>query len=203
MSGFGSFSQEAYQQLQEAYSNQLSRAEELEEAGVKIGKDTLGVETIGIKSPWTDRTGLWTYPDGKGEHLDVKQKQHDLLAALRDENGDIDLENMGEEEVDLSSLSDEEVDALIEQTLAKIDEEDSSDEEVDTLLKTILEDIEENSEDPVKDAAFIAEEIARLKIELAELIKDDEPEETQGEEEETESELPQENEEDPSDDEPA
>ena len=89
MSGFGSFSQEAYDQLRQAYSDQLQRAEEIEEAGVQIGQDKLGVETAPVRSDWLDKTGLWKYPDGRGERQDVEQRQQDLLAALRDENGNL------------------------------------------------------------------------------------------------------------------
>jgi hypothetical protein len=194
MSGFGSFSPEAYAKLQEAYANQLSKAEEIEEAGVKIGQDTLGVETAPIRSAWLDKTGLWKYPDGKGDYKDKKQSPEDLLAALRNEAGDVEIP---EEELDdeaaaaeLDSLSEEELNALIEDILSEDEEEgeesddeeeEMSDEELDSLIDEILRDLdtdeeetqvsveEEVEEEEVEDAISIAEKIAALKEELAAL----------------------------------
>ncbi len=136
MSGFGGFSPEAYDQLRQSYAQQLLKAEEAEAAGVTIGQDRLGLETAPLKSPWLDKTGLWQYPDGRGEHMDVQKKQLDLLAALqRDE----------EDDVDLASLSDEEIDSMIEEVLAEIDEdeveegeEEMSDEEIESLVNEVL-----------------------------------------------------------------
>lgn len=157
MSGFGSFSQEAYEQLQQAYAAQLQKAEETEEQGVKIGSDTLGVETAPVRSAWLDKTGLWQYPDGRGERQDVEQKQQDLLAALRDSEGNLPAED---EELELSDMSDEELDAMIDEVLAEIesDEEaaaadlDDEDPEFDALVRQMLEGIDEDTSDEEIDA---------------------------------------------------
>lgn len=232
MSGFGSFSPEAYEQLRQAYSDQLQRAEEVEEAGVQIGQDNLGVETAPVRSDWLDKTGLWKYPDGRGERQDVEQRQQDLLAALRDENGDLPADE-AEGEDDLDGMTDEEIEAMIDEILDDIDEgetedtdgdaesdegDELTDEEFEALLDQILAEVddelaesadlddEEEADEP--DADDIAARIAELKAELAALTEGDEedyePEETQGEEEETEPEVPENDteEEDPSDDEP-
>lgn len=139
MSGFGGFSQEAYDQLRQSYAQQLLKAEEAENAGVTIGQDRLGLETAPLRSPWLDKTGLWQYPDGRGDHLDVQKKQVDLLAALQKEDE--------EEDVDLSTMSDEEIDSLIDEVLAEIDDgedeveeddEEMSDEEIEALVNEVL-----------------------------------------------------------------
>jgi hypothetical protein len=159
MSGFGSFSQEAYEQLQQAYAAQLQKAEETEEQGVKIGSDTLGVETAPVRSAWLDKTGLWQYPDGRGERQDVEQKQQDLLAALRDSEGNLPAGD-DDEELELSDMSDEELDAMIDEVLAEIesDEEaaaadlDDEDPEFDALVQQMLEGIDEDTSDEEIDA---------------------------------------------------
>jgi hypothetical protein len=208
MSGFGQFSQEAYDQLREAYSNQLSQAEDVETAGVKIGSDTLGLETAPYKADWLDKTGLWKYPDGKGDYMDAKQSQEDLLAALRSGN-----EDEIDEDMDLSDLSDEELLALAAQMVEEEDEEeegeigDLTDEELDALLDEILaaseddeesEDEEESDDEEEEsveeedgdDAISVAEKIAALKEELASLSAnltlegDEEEAEAEDEEEE-------------------
>jgi len=159
MSGFGSFSQEAYEQLQQAYAAQLQKAEETEEQGVKIGSDTLGVETAPVRSAWLDKTGLWQYPDGRGERQDVEQKQQDLLAALRDSEGNLPADD---DELELSDMSDEELDAMIDEVLAEIDGEgeadpgddgdDDADPEFDALVQRMLEGIDEDTTDEEIDA---------------------------------------------------
>lgn len=270
MSGFGSFSQEAYDQLKEAYASQLLEAEEIEKAGVKIGQDTLGVETAPFKADWLDKTGLWKYPDGKGDYTDRKQTPEDLLAALRDGDGNVAVaaEEESDEELDLDALSDEELDAYIDEIMASIDEEEGdaddsesddeedeamSDEELDALVNSILEGVDgdteltddeidalvdryfegndEESDDEEErldedfnadgmgdmigeeddDAISIADKIAALKAELAELSAGLDVEETdESEEEPTEAVEETDSEEDPieeeevtSDDEPA
>ena len=266
MSGFGSFSQEAYDQLKEAYASQLLEAEEIEKAGVKIGQDTLGVETAPFKADWLDKTGLWKYSDGKGDYADRKQTPADLLAALRDEDGNVAVtaEEESDEELNLDALSDEELDAYIDEIMASIDEEEGdageselddegdetmSDEELDALVNSILGGIDDDAEltdekinalvdryfdgqsgdseeeeaaeeivdeasevENDDDAISIADKIAALKAELAELSAGLDVEETdEGEEEEpTETVEETDSEEDPieeeevtSDDEPA
>lgn len=223
MSGIGSFSPEAYEQLQQAYASQLARADEIEEAGVKVGADTLGVETVPIKSDWLDRTGLWKYPDGRGEHMDVKQKQQDLLAALRNEDGEVEIP-VDDEEPSLDEMTNEQVDQMIDEILADLDDSDDSDE-IDNTLDSVLTDVdidEESSDSSIDEmtdeeldayidqligeseptAEDIAIRIEELKAQLSALTESDEdtedteePEETQGEEDETESELPPEDEE--------
>lgn len=144
MSGIGSFSPEAYEQLQQAYASQLARADEIEEAGVKVGADTLGVETVPIKSDWLDRTGLWKYPDGRGEHMDVKQKQQDLLAALRNEDGEVEIP-VDDEEPSLDEMTNEQVDQMIDEILADLDDSDDSDE-IDNTLDSVLTDVDIDEE---------------------------------------------------------
>lgn len=144
MSGIGSFSPEAYEQLQQAYASQLARADEIEEAGVKVGADTLGVETVPIKSDWLDRTGLWKYPDGRGEHMDVKQKQQDLLAALRNEDGEVEIP-VDDGEPSLDEMTNEQVDQMIDEILADLDDSDDSDE-IDNTLDSVLTDVDIDEE---------------------------------------------------------
>jgi len=202
MSGFGSFSQDAYEQLKEAYAQQLFLADEAEKAGVKIGQDTLGVETAPIKSVWLDKTGLWKYPDGKGAYTDTEQKQQDLLAALRNEEGEIELPE-AEQELDLDGLSEEELDAMIDEILNEIEVEGEGEgerEENEEGEENESEAGEEVEEEPQLSAADISARIAELKAELASLSEqveeeeeeeeeeEYEPEETQGAEEETDSE---------------
>lgn len=193
MSGFGSFSPEAYAKLQEAYASELSKAEEIEEAGVKIGKDTLSVETSPVRSAWLDKTGLWKYPDGKGDYQDRKQSPEDLLAALRNEAGEVQLpeEEISEEEAaqDLDSLSKEELNQLIDEILAEDDgegeeastdeesedEEDDelgemSDEELDALINEILNDTEYDDDSEEGGQGSEEEEDVEDAISIAEKI---------------------------------
>lgn len=184
MSGFGSFSQEAYDQLREAYAQQLARAEEIEQAGVQIGSETLGVETAPVRSDWLDKTGLWKYPDGKGEYQDVEQKQQDLLAALRNEQGEI--ETSDDDQVDLSSLSDEELDAMIDEIVGELEEDDDevdeddesvigamSDEEIDALINELA--ASEEDEDDLNLEDMSDEELDSMLDEiLAEVEREEE-----------------------------
>jgi len=174
MSGFGQFSQEAYDQLREAYSNQLSQAEDVETAGVKIGSDTLGLETAPFKADWLDKTGLWKYPDGKGDYMDTKQSSEDLLAALRDESGEVSVgDEEGDDDLDITGLSDDEIDALVAKIMAEVEEED----EVET------DEEGEDEEGDKDDAISVAEKIAALKEELAALSANLTLDEGEGEEE--------------------
>lgn len=144
MSGFGSFSQEAYDQLKEAYAAQLLEAEEVENAGVKVGSDTLGVETASFKADWLDKTGLWRYPDGRGDYTDRKQTPDDLLAALRDEDGNVAVateQEESDEELNLDDLSDEELDAYIDEIMASLDEEGEEDDELEGLGVEDIDDL--------------------------------------------------------------
>ena len=228
MSGIGSFSQEAYEQLRAAYASELLRADDQENAGVTIGKDSMGVETAAINSMWLDKTGLWKYPDGKGEYQDVEQKQQDLLAVLRNDDGEVVIPSGIDDEAELDSMSDEELDALVDEVLEEIDEDEDdsdefdnlTDEEFDQLIDQILTEIEEEDDETAIEepsAEDISARIQELKAELRALTEGqeeedeeeeetediDEPEETEGEEEETESDQPEDNdEEDLSNDEP-
>ena len=220
MSGIGSFSQEAYEQLRAAYASELLRADDQENAGVTIGKDSMGVETAAINSMWLDKTGLWKYPDGKGEYQDVEQKQQDLLAVLRNDDGEVVIPSGIDDE--------EELDALVDEVLEEIDEDETDDDEFDNLtddefdrlIDQILTEIEEEDEEDTDETAIeepsaedISARIQELKAELQALTEGqeqedeeeeetEEPEETEGEEEETESDQPEDNdEEDPSNDE--
>lgn len=207
MSGIGSFSPEAYEQLQQAYASQLARADEIEEAGVKVGADTLGVETVPIKSDWLDRTGLWKYPDGRGEHMDVKQKQQDLLAALRNEDGEVEIP-VDDEEPSLDEMTNEQVDQMIDEILADLDDSDDSDE-IDNTLDSVLTDVdidEESSDSSIDEmtdeeldayidqligeseptAEDIAIRIEELKAQLSALTESDEDTEDTEEPEEPE-----------------
>ena len=195
MSGIGSFSQEAYEQLRAAYASELLRADDQENAGVTIGKDSMGVETAAINSMWLDKTGLWKYPDGKGEYQDVEQKQQDLLAVLRNDDGEVVIPSGIDDEAELDSMSDEELDALVDEVLEEIeeDEDDSdefdnlTDEEFDQLIDQILTEIEEEDEEETDETAIeepsaedISARIQELKAELQAL--------TEGQEEEDEEE---------------
>jgi len=154
MSGFGGFTPEAYQQLQEAYNQQLTEAEEIENAGVKIGNETLGVETAPFKADWLDKTGLWKYPDGKGDYMDAKQKQENLLAALQtteeDEKDDeIDFDNLSDEDIqeilDSISVEDEDGDGDGEE-----EEEEMTDGELEALVDELLSG--SDSDDELEDS---------------------------------------------------
>lgn len=142
MSGFGGFTPEAYQQLQEAYSQQLSQADEVENAGVKIGNDTLGVETVPFRADWLDKTGLWKYPDGRGDYVDARQTQENLLAALQT----IEEEVEEDEDIDFENLTDEELLETLD-TILNSDEEDEDEEELLEILDTILNSDEEDEDD--------------------------------------------------------
>lgn len=199
MSGIGSFSQEAYEQLRAAYASELLRADDQENAGVTIGKDSMGVETAAINSMWLDKTGLWKYPDGKGEYQDVEQKQQDLLAVLRNDDGEVVIPSGIDDE--------EELDALVEEALEEEDDNNEfdnlTDDEFDQLIEQILTEIEEEDEEETDETAIeepsaedISARIQELKAELQALTESqeeeediEEPEETEGEEEETESEI--------------
>jgi hypothetical protein len=230
MSGFGQFSQEAYDQLREAYADSLTQAEDVEKEGIKIGGETLGLETAPFKADWLDKTGVWQYPSGKGDYQDARQSPEDLMAALRDENGEIensssdaDIENE-EEDVDLESMTDEEFDAYINELLVEMEDDDSidpsnldeeedddidlsdlNDEELLELAQNLVED-EEASEEEEEDLISVSDKIAALKEELAALsanvtLEEDEEEST--EETDSEEDPIEEQEEVDSDDEPA
>ena len=199
MSGFGQFSQEAYDQLRQAYADSLTQAENVEKEGIKIGENTLGLETAPFKADWLDKTGVWRYPSGRGDYQDARQSPEDLMAALRDENGEIKSSSSDvgdeEEDVDLESMTDEEIDSFVDQLLAEMEAEDDqedgededenedededvdlsdlSDEELLELAKEVLADEDEEEETPdeeeEEDLISVADKIAALKEELAAL----------------------------------
>lgn len=152
MSGFGGFTPEAYQQLQEAYNQQLTEAEEIENTGVKIGKETLGVETAPFKADWLDKTGLWKYPDGKGDYMDSKQKQENLLAALQS------TEEEKDDEIDFDNLSDKEIQEILDSVSVEEggdegkdeEEEEMTDEELEALVDELLSG--SDSDDELEDS---------------------------------------------------
>jgi hypothetical protein len=173
MSGFGSFSPEAYQQLQEAYAAQLTAADESESAGVTVAGEKFSVETESAPSPWLEKTGLWQYPSGKGDHLDVQQKQQDLLAALRNEDGELVIENDQDESDDsLDGLSEDELNALIDRILSEEDEgEEEEEDEAKVEAEAEIEIEAEVDEDSEKDEELTDAQLDTL---IDELFSDDE-----------------------------
>jgi len=150
----GDFTADAYEQLRNAYANQLATQPEHELAGKEIMGQKMTVETLPVDSPWKDKIQSWTYPDGKSAYLDGKQSPEEILEVMRDsvrqhvaEKEEAEIEAQGP---DIDAMSDEEFDKFIDQILEE-PEEESEEEEIE-------EESEEESEEPTAEVEAPVEE---------------------------------------------
>ena len=123
----GDFTQDAYQQLKEAYADSLSTQDEQEQEGREVLGQRMSLETMPVDSPWRDKIKDWQYPNGKSEYLDGKQSPEEILEIMRASV----TEKMAEKEAE-EELSDDELDTLLDEILnenADEDDEDESDED--------------------------------------------------------------------------
>ena len=138
----GDFTQEAYQQLRDAYAASLSTQDEQELEGKEIFGQKMSLETLPVDSPWRDKIKDWQYPDGKSEYQDGKQTPDEILEIMRQSV----LEKKKAEEPE--ELSDEDLDALLDEILAEVDDdEESEDEELEEDESEEDEDEEESEEE--------------------------------------------------------
>ena len=157
--GGGDFSQEAYQQLRDAYSKEQDAATSIELAGTEVMGQRLGLETLPVDSPWSDKIENWSYPDGKSEYQDGKQSPDEILEIMRQSAQErIDSKKEEEDPDGVEEMSDEEFEAHVDKVLADAgieDEEDDSEEE-----DTEDEDEEEQDDDETDDSDEAVEAVA-------------------------------------------
>ncbi len=125
---------EALEQFRAAYANQLYKPEDLD-------TDTMtGLPTnvVSNTSPWIEHTGLWKGNDGIS-------RNHVPGQVLVEGTGAKQQEDEALTEEDISKLSDEELDALVQQMIEEDNLEDSEEdlEDLDALIQSLLEDDEE------------------------------------------------------------
>jgi hypothetical protein len=189
--GGGDFSQEAYQQLRDAYSKEQDAASSIELAGTEVMGQRLGLETLPVDSPWSDKIENWEYPDGKSEYQDGKQSPDEILEIMRQsaqeridskkEEGDPDgVEEMSDEEFEAhidkvlteAGIEDEEEDSEEEESEEEDteDEEEQDDDETDDsdeAVEAVAEsEADEDSETEDYDADAVASQIAELRAEI-------------------------------------
>lgn len=109
----GDFNHDAVEAFRAAYSAQMATPDE-QESGAYLGLPT---NVVPNTSPWIAHTGLWKYPSGKGPDDDLKTafNPSDYLPEVADEE-----EEGGFDE----SLSAEELDALVDNLLGTLDEDE-------------------------------------------------------------------------------
>ena len=160
----GDFSQEAYDQLREAYAKESEDQRTAEEKGFDIMGLNLGLETAPVDSPWADKIPNWSYPDGKSQYLDKHQDPAEILQLMRDAAqervDDSTEESDGEEEVEETEedTGEEEVE-VSEEEETEDDEEDEDEEDEDEV----------DEEETLPDPSDIAAEIAELRSELEQM----------------------------------
>lgn len=196
MSGLGSFSTEAYKKLQEAYSQSLKTAEDLENKGIKVGNQNLGVETAPLQTLWSDKINLWSYPNGE-KKPEVVENPFEEMESLSEEDLEeilksLELEEKMEEEVleateeeqeeDEDSMTIEELKAIISTFFLDEEEDEDEDEdefdldslsseEFDSLIESLLEEIEdEESEDMSPEENIYFDSLARQILEEMESL---------------------------------
>ena len=198
--GGGDFSPEAYQQLRDAYSKEQDAASSIELAGTDVMGQRLGLETLPVDSPWSDKIEKWEYPTGKADYLDGKQSPDEILEIMRQSAVERIEAKKEEEGEDLDEMSDEEFDAHIDKVLSDADIEETDDEEeeetdeeneseeeedddesddADEAVEAVAEsEADEDSETEDFDADAVASQIAELRAELESMsFVPDEPEE--------------------------
>ena len=186
--GGGDFSPEAYQQLRDAYSQEQDAASSIELAGTEVMGLRLGLETLPVDSPWSDKIEKWEYPTGKADYLDGKQSPDEILEIMRQSAVERVEAKKEEEGEDLDSMSDDEFEAHIDKVLAEADEEDSDEveeteeekedseeeeedddesDDADEAVEAVAEsEADEDSETEDFDADAVASQIAELRAEI-------------------------------------
>ena len=142
----GDFTQDAYQQLKDAYADSLSTQDEQEQEGREVLGQRMSLETMPVDSPWRDKIKDWQYPNGKSEYLDGKQSPEEILEIMRASV----TEKMAEKEAE-DEMTDDELDILLDEILNATDDEDESDEDEE-------ESEEEEDEEPVAERGEIEED---------------------------------------------
>ena len=177
----GDFSQEAYDQLREAYAKESEDQRTAEEKGFDIMGLNLGLETAPVDSPWADKIPNWSYPDGKSQYLDKHQDPAEILQLMRDAAqervDDSTEESDGEEEEEVEETEEdtgEEEVEVSEEEETEDDEEDEEDEDEDE------DEDEVDEEETLPDPSEISAAIAELRSELEQMqfvtdSNDDEP----------------------------
>ncbi len=200
----GDFTQDAYQQLREAYADSLSTQEEQEQAGREILGQKMTLETMPVDSPWRDKIKDWQYPNGKSEYLDGKQSPEEILEVMRQS---VMEKKTADEEAE--ELSEQELDAMLDEILgsdAEEDEEETDEEEDSEVVDEAVEEAEEQDEDEEEEAvdlsglseeeitAWLAEnpEYELVQEEEEDEVSDEEPEAVLEEVEEEEAEAEEE-----------
>mgnify|MGYP000188447704 CR=1 FL=1 len=142
----GDFTQEAYQQLRDAYANSLSTQEEQEIEGRTVLGQQMSLETLPVDSPWRDKIKDWQYPDGKTEYQDGKQSPDEILQLMRDS---VTEKKAADEEAE--TLSDEELDAILDEILEEGDDDDDESGEDESEAEEEDEDEDEEVEEEEED----------------------------------------------------
>ena len=155
----GDFSQEAYEQLREAYDKESQDQRTEEEKGHDIMGLNLGLETAPIDSPWADKIDNWEYPNGKSQYLDEHQDPAEILQLMRD---------AAQEKIDAKSEPEpeEEEEEEVSDEVEEVEEEEDVEETEDS--EETDEDEEEEVEETVEPDE-IASQIAELRAELEQM----------------------------------
>jgi hypothetical protein len=144
----GDFTQEAYQQLRDAYAASLSTQDEQELEGKEIFGQKMTLETLPVDSPWRDKIKDWQYPDGKSEYQDGKQSPDEILQLMRDS-----VIEKREADKEAEEMTDEELDAVLDEILNEQEEEDDLDDDLiaedeESEVKEDDEEEEDEEEEP-------------------------------------------------------
>jgi hypothetical protein len=138
MTNSGDFSAEAYDQLRQAYADNLTTQDEQELAGHELLGQKMTLETLPVNSPWRNRIDDWQYPNGKSQYMDGKQTPEEILEVMRQSVMDSQAED------EEAELTDEELEGVLNDILG---EEEESDDLDDDLIAEDAEEEEDEDED--------------------------------------------------------
>ena len=143
MTNSGDFSAEAYDQLRQAYADNLTTQDEQELAGHELLGQKMTLETLPVNSPWRNRIDDWQYPNGKSQYMDGKQTPEEILEVMRQSVMDSQAED------EEAELTDEELEGVLNDILGE--EEDGDDLDDDLIAEDAEEDEEEDDEEEEED----------------------------------------------------
>jgi len=108
----GDYNAEALEAFRLAYAQTLMTPEELDT------HNGMPTENLSNTSPWIEHTGMWKYPSGKGPEK-VNQPFNP-----QDHYDSENVEVVEDDELDSDVISDEELDALVDELLGSIGDDE-------------------------------------------------------------------------------
>ena len=170
----GDFSQDAYKQLREQYAAEAQNQRDEELAGVDVGGQQLGIETLPVDAPWREKIDNWQYPDGKSSYQDGQQSPDEILQIMRDAAEAKLAEDKEGEGPDFDAMSDDEFEKFIDELVSE-DEPEENDEDSEEQEEVEEEETDEEPEEEETEDEEPEEEPEEEEVE-EEVEEEEEPE---------------------------